>query len=106
MVEWFKGRAQLVVERERAEVVSTLQDMYEVSRRSAEEAGVARQDAGITESLQTPEQVQEGIQEAQQQQPVMVDTPEPLFKQHLLNLCSIQILIPVLQVHVQCYVLQ
>lgn len=77
MVEWFKGRAQLVVERERAEVVSTLQDMYEISRRSAEEAGVARQDAGITESLQTPEQVQEGIQEAQQQQPVMVDTPEP-----------------------------
>lgn len=77
MIEWFKDRAQLVVERERAEVVSTLQDMYEVSRRSAEEAGVARQDAGITESLQTPEQVQEGIQEAQQQQPVMVDTPEP-----------------------------
>lgn len=77
MVEWFKDRAQLVVERERAEVVATLQDMYEISRRSAEEAGVARQDAGITESLQTPEQVQEGIQEAQQQQPVMVDTPEP-----------------------------
>ena len=51
MVEWFKGRAQLVVERERAEVVSTLQDMYEISRRSAEEAGIARQDAGITDSL-------------------------------------------------------
>jgi ElaB/YqjD/DUF883 family membrane-anchored ribosome-binding protein len=74
-----EGRAQLVVERERAQVVSTLEGMLELSRRSAEEAGVARQDAGITQSLQTPEQVQEGIQavKQQQQQPAMVDVAEP-----------------------------
>ena len=83
-----EGRAELVVERERAQVVSTLKDMLEISRRSAEEAGVARQDAGITQSLQTPEQVQEGIQSARQ--PRIVDitdteqgqlsSPEPLFE--------------------------
>jgi hypothetical protein len=83
-----EGRAQIVVERERAEVVSTLKDMLEISRRSAEEAGVARQDAGITQSLQTPEQVQEGIQSARQTRMVdITDTeqgklssPEPLFE--------------------------
>lgn len=36
----------------------------EEALRSAEEAGIARQEAGITQSLQTPEQVQQAIQTA------------------------------------------
>ena len=49
-----EGRANLVVEKERAQVVSTLKDMLELSRQSAEENAKAREEAGITESLAEP----------------------------------------------------
>jgi len=49
-----EGRATLVVEKERAQVVSTLKDMLELSRQSAEENAQAREEAGITESLAEP----------------------------------------------------
>lgn len=49
-----KDKATLVVEKERAQVVATLSDMLEVSRRSAEEAALKTQEAGITESLAEP----------------------------------------------------
>lgn len=49
-----EGRATLVVEKERAQVVSTLKDMLELSRQSAEENAKDREAAGITESLAEP----------------------------------------------------
>ena len=49
-----EGRATLVAEKERAQVVSTLKDMLELSRQSAEENAKAREAAGITESLAEP----------------------------------------------------
>lgn len=48
-----EGRAT-VVEEERIQVVKTLQDMLELSRRSAEQAALNRQEAGVTEALAEP----------------------------------------------------
>jgi uncharacterized protein (TIGR02594 family) len=51
---WFKDRAGLVIDNERAQVVKTLSDMTELSRRSAEVSALDRQEAGITQSLTKP----------------------------------------------------
>jgi len=53
-VSWFKDRAGLVIDNERAQVVKTLADMTELSRRSAEVAALDQQEAGITQSLTEP----------------------------------------------------
>ncbi len=48
------GRAKLVVEEERAQVVSTLADMLELSRQSSEQIELMRQETGTKESLAEP----------------------------------------------------
>lgn len=77
-----EGRATLVVEKERAQVVSTLKDMLELSRQSAEENAQAREEAGITESLAEPFVRDTGDMVRPEMRPVdMVQTEAPVQEQ-------------------------
>jgi GH24 family phage-related lysozyme (muramidase) len=77
-----EGRATLVVEKERAQVVSTLKDMLELSRQSAEENAKAREEAGITESLAEPFVRDTGDMVRPEMRPVdMVQTEAPVQEQ-------------------------
>lgn len=71
-----EGRATLVVEKERAQVVSTLKDMLELSRQSAEENAQAREEAGITESLAEPFVRGTGDMVRPEMRPVDIAQPE------------------------------
>jgi len=71
-----EGRATLVVEKERAQVVSTLKDMLELSRQSAEENAKAREAAGITESLAEPFVRDTGDMVRPEMRPVEMTEPE------------------------------
>ena len=71
-----EGRANLVVEKERAQVVSTLKDMLELSRQSAAENAKDREAAGITESLAEPFISDTGGMVRPEMRPVEMTEPE------------------------------